>query len=125
MAVATYADVELAIGRPIPEGPERNQVEYWLNAAELLIKSRLGDVTLLDEAAVTYVEAESVAARLRNPDGYASESIDDYTYRFGSETRQVAIRPEWWGLLSPLAGAEGYSTRPGFEPDTYAVPESL
>lgn len=103
-AIANYTDVESSLGRSLTEA-EKTRVEWWLTGAELQIKARLGDVTVLDQAAVKYVEAEAVAARLSNPDGYQSETIDDYTYRFGSETRGVVIRDEWWALLAPQRGS--------------------
>ena len=104
MATATFEDVSVAIGRPITDPAEQARVTYWLDAAELQIKARLGDLTELDEAAVRFVETEAVAARMLNPEGYQSETIDDYTYRYGTETRQVVIRDEWWALLSPRRG---------------------
>lgn len=114
-AIASYIDVESSLGRPL-SNTERNRVDWWLTGAELLLKARLGDVSLLDQNAVRYVEAEAVAARVGNPDNYTSETIDDYTYRYGSETRGIVIRDEWWAMLSPKT--DGSSTRPGFEPDT-------
>ena len=119
LPIATYADVESSLGRPLSDA-EKPRVEWWLAGAELQIKARLGDVTLLDQDTVRYVEAEAVAARLSNPDGYQSETVDDYTYRFASETRGIVIRPEWWAMLA--RHTDGSSTRPGFEPDTAAAP---
>ena len=95
----------MAIGRPISDQTEQARVNYWLDAAELQIKARLGDVALLDQAALRFVETEAVAARMMNPEGYQSESVDDYVYRYGAETRQVTIQPEWWLLLSPRASS--------------------
>lgn len=117
MAVATYEDVAVAIGRPITDPVEQQQVTYWLDAAEFVIAARLGSVAELDQAAVKYVETEAVVARMQNPGGYQSETIDDYTYRFGSETRSVTILDEWWNLLDPDTGAGAFSARPYFEPD--------
>lgn len=101
MTVATKDDVAIAIGRPISDANEVAQVEYWLRAVELQIKARLGDVYELDQDAVRFVETEAVAARMQNPNGLQSETVDDYTYRYGTETRQVGIRDEWWDLLRP------------------------
>ncbi len=117
MAVATYEDVAVAIGRPISDATEQARVTYWLDAAELIIGARLGDVAELDQAALKYVETEAVAAKLANPDGYQSETIDDYTYRFGTETRRVTILDEWWRLLDPDTGSGAFSARPYFETD--------
>jgi hypothetical protein len=118
VAVATPDDVAVAIGRPISDAAERSQVDYWLNAAELQIKTRLGDVTLLDQEALKYVETEAVVAKMNNPSGAQSETIDDYTYRYGSETRRVTILSEWWELLSPTGASAAFSVRPSFTPDT-------
>lgn len=118
MTVATVSDVSIALGRPISDDVEVAQVGYWLDAVELLIGARLGDVALLDQAALRYVEVEAVVARMLNPNGYQSETIDDYTYRYGSESRRIAILDEWWALLDPDAGGGAFSVRPGFEADT-------
>lgn len=115
MAVATYEDVAVALGRPITDPTEQAQVTYWLNAAELVIGARLGDVALLDQDVLRYVEVEAVVARLQNPAGYQSETIDDYTYRFGTETRRVTILDEWWRLLSPDNGDGAFTIRPHYD----------
>jgi len=118
MTAATYEDVAVAIGRPISDPTEQAQVGYWLNAVEIQIKARLGDLAELDQDALRYVEVEAVAAKMQNPNGYQSETIDDYTYRFGTETRRVTILDEWWRLLGPAGSSEAFSTRPGFEADS-------
>lgn len=105
MAVATWQDVEVALGRPITDTAEQSRVEWWLNGAEIQIKGRLGNVALLDQDALRYVEAEAVAAKMTNPEGYASETVDDYTYRLPAETRRVTIIDEWWTLLAPKRGS--------------------
>lgn len=113
MALATVDDVAVAIGRPISDGVERAQVDYWLTSAELIIQSRLGDLALLDQDVLRFVETEAVAAKMQNPDGFASETIDDYTYRLPTETRRVTILPEWWDMLSPRPRrARAYSVMP-------------
>lgn len=117
MAVATFEDVAVAIGRPITDTAEQARVSYWLDAAEIQIKARFADLAALDQAVLRFVETEAVAARMVNPEGYQSESIDDYTYRYGAETRQVVIRDEWWRLLDPDTGAGAFSARPYFVPD--------
>lgn len=93
-------DIETALGRTLI-ATEQAQAAQWISDALLIIGSRLGDTTLLDQARVDYVVREAVVARFRNPEGYQSESIDDYTYRHGAETRRVTILDEWWRLLSP------------------------
>ena len=110
------SDIETALGRTLT-AQEQAQATQWIADALLLIKARLGDPAELDQDALDYVVREAVVARFRNPEGYQSESIDDYTYRYGSETRRVSILPEWWTLLSPVGTASAFSVRPTFEPD--------
>jgi hypothetical protein len=117
MTVATVDDVATSLGRPITDVAEVAQVEQWLGDAELLIAARLGDITLLDQAMLAYVEREAVVLKMRNPEGYQSETVDDYTYRWGENRGRVSILDEWWNLLDPDAGGGAFSVRPGFEPD--------
>lgn len=123
MAVATFEDVAVALGRPIAEVAEQQQVTYWLNGAEMVIASRLGDVSLLDQDVLTYVEVEAVVAKMLNPSGFQSETVDDYTYRFGAETRRVTILDEWWELLTPNSSSDAFSIRPFGEPG-WAEPDA-
>ena len=118
MAVATYEDVAVALGRPITDPTEQAQVNWWLSSAELQIKSRLGDLTLLDQDVLKYVEVEAVAAKAQNPDGAVSETVDDYTYRLPAESRRVTILDEWWQMLDPDTGSGAFSVRAAFTPDT-------
>lgn len=113
MAVAVVSDVEIELGRPISDPNETAQVQQWLERAERKIVKRLGPVAALDEDAVRDVEAMAVAAKALNPQGAASETIDDYTYRLPAETRQVTILDEWWDLLTPA---------PVIAPGPYVVP---
>lgn len=110
------SDIETALGRTLTTS-EEVQANQWIADALLLIGARLGDTALLDQQALDYVVREAVVARFRNPEGYQSETIDDYTYRHGNETRRVTILPEWWALLSPTGNRGAFSTRPTFEPD--------
>ena len=103
-------DIETALGRTLTTA-ENLQAVQWIADALMLIEARLGNPSLLNQARVDFVVREAVVARFRNPEGYQSESIDDYTYRHGSETRRVTILPEWWVLLSPRRG-RAYSVQP-------------
>ena len=127
MAVATVEGVSTSLGRPISDDPEYAQVLQWLNDAELQIRLRLGDVNLLDQEVLEYVEREAVILKIRNPDGHANERIDDFS--FGLSPAQAAghvlITPEWWGLLSPTSQQGAFSTRPYFEPDLPVMPSYL
>jgi hypothetical protein len=110
MTVAV-TDIETALGRTLTSD-EQAQAAQWIGDALMLISARLGDTTLLDQTRLDFVVREAVVARFRNPEGYQSESIDDYTYRHGSETRRVTILDEWWRLLSPLGGDGAFTIRP-------------
>lgn len=103
-------DIETALGRTLT-ATEQAQADQWISDALLIIESRLGDTTLLDQARLDYVVREAVVVRFRNPEGYQSESIDDYTYRHGSETRRVTILDEWWRLLNPNHGDGAFTIR--------------
>lgn len=109
------SDIETALGRTLT-APEQAQATQWIADALMLIEVRLGDTAGLNQTALDYVVREAVVARFRNPEGFQSESIDDYTYRHGTETRRVTILPEWWDLLSPSRVSGAFSTRPTFEP---------
>lgn len=117
MAVVNHLEVETSLGRSL-SSTEIAQVEQWIGDAELLIRTRLGDLDALDQDALAYVVREAAAARARNPEGYQYEAIDDYRYGMPAESRKVAILDEWWDLLTPSARAGAYSVRPDFETDT-------
>jgi hypothetical protein len=104
VAAVTFEDVAVALGRPLSEPDEIRQVEHWLTGVELAISQRLGDVSLLDQAALTYVEAEAVAALVRNsgtPESSITVSVDDgsVTRRFDSSDYDEVITDAWWTLL--------------------------
>lgn len=123
MAVATYEDVAVALGRPISTEAEQNQVEWWLSGVELFITAKLGDVADLDEAAVKYVEVEAVVAKIRRGALAGASSItvnvDDggVTRRYENPVSADDITDEWWGLLDPDTGGGAFTVRPYFEPD--------
>lgn len=126
MAVSgvSWEDVQVGLGRPLSES-EQEQAGQWIDDAELLIRARLGDLTLLDADNLAYVVREAVVARMRNPEAYQSETIDDYTYRMPSESRRLTILDEWWNMLDPDTGANAFSVRPSFDPDTARWPTSV
>lgn len=110
------SDIETALGRTLT-ATEPAQAAQWIADALMLIEARLGDLAELNADRLDFVVREAVVARFRNPDGFQSESIDDYTYRHGTETRRVTILPEWWNLLDPDVGSGVFSARPYFVPD--------
>lgn len=118
----TYTDVAVALGRPITADDEIAQVEWWISSALVQVKARLGDPALLDQDVLRFVVVEAVAAKAQNPEGAASETVDDYTYRLPAESRRVTILDEWWKMLDPDTGSGAFSARPYFEPDQLDLP---
>jgi hypothetical protein len=116
------SDIETALGRTLTAS-EQAQANQWITDALMLVEVRLGDLTELNQAALDYVVREAVVARFRNPDGYQSESIDDYTYRHGTETRRVTILPEWWDLLTPAGASAAFTITPYGEPGYTVEPD--
>ena len=126
MAIATVDDVATTLGRS-PSSlttEETAQWSMWLDDAERQIRKRLGDVALLDQDDLAYVEREAVALKAKRPDPaqQITISVDDGTVskRYDRDAGQVVILSEWWELLAPDIEAAAFSTRPGFEADEYA-----
>lgn len=111
MAVATVKDVATSLGRPITDSDEMAQVEQWLEDAELLISLRFPELSVLNQNVLRYVEREAVVARLRNPDGYQYEAIDDYRYGMAAESRRLTITDEWWQMLNPTMRGSFYTVQ--------------
>lgn len=118
MALMTAEDVAVTLGRPLSGDDEESQLEQWLTDVETIIRSRLGDLSLLDQDVLGFVEREAVAARARNPEGYQSEQVDDYRYSLPAESRRITVLDEWWDMLSPGSGSGVFSVRPSFDADT-------
>jgi hypothetical protein len=120
VAAATVSDVATSLGRPISSSLEVEQVQQWLDDAEMQVRLRLGDPTLLDQEALRFVEREAVVLKVKNPDGKKSEAIDDYNYgRYDDAARgQVYITDEWWALLTPKAAGSAFSITAYSAPDT-------
>lgn len=114
----TYENVGVSLGRPITDPTEQAQITQWISDAELQIRLRLGDLTLLDQDALDFVVREAVAMRVRNPEGYQSETVDDYTYRWGDTAGRIAILDEWWDMLSPSSSTAAFSIQSFGEADT-------
>ena len=113
MAVITYTDVATAIGRPISDTPERDQVTQWISDVELILTARLGDLSTYDQELLAYVVREAVIARMR----HRADSNDDKAA--GSEDNYfIRILEPWWYLLDPgETGSAAFSVRPYFESD--------
>lgn len=122
MAVATYADVAVALGRPISTVAEQAQVTYWLDGIELVIRGRLGAVAALDQDVLKYVETEAVAEKVRRSgrdESSITVAVDDgtVTRRYENTISAGDITDEWWNLLDPDSSSGSASIRPDFEPD--------
>ena len=129
MTYATVMDVATRLGRPITDPGEQAQVQAWLEDAEAVILSSIP--TLADlvaagtptVATLVMVESNAVIRKMRNPEGYTSETIDDYTYRYNEQVRRgdIFLTDDEWGLLLPAGSTGGaFSTRPTFTPDVEA-----
>lgn len=73
-----------------------------------IVTEQTGELAAPISARVTAITLEVAARAYRNPDGYASETIDDYTYRRDANTRQAGV------YLTPAEKAElrGYAADP-------------
>lgn len=112
LTTAAIAALEAELGRTLTD-VETTQAAQRVKGALVVIRGRLGQaLSGVQDDALVYVLSEILLARSRNPEGYQSESIDDYTYRHGSETRHVTILPEWWELLAPRRRRRAYSVMP-------------
>jgi hypothetical protein len=114
VAVATVQEVATSLGRPITEQAEIDQVQMWLDDAELQIRLRLGDPLLLDPKTVAFVEREAVVLKVRNPGGKKDERVDDYSYGLSeAQARgQVLILDEWWAMLTPGVSTAAFTIAP-------------
>lgn len=112
LIAAAIAAVEAELGRTLTD-TETAQATQRAKNALVVIRARLGaDLPGVQDDALVYVLSEVLLARSRNPEGYQSETIDDYTYRHGAETRRVTILDEWWSLLRPRRRGKAFSVMP-------------
>jgi hypothetical protein len=107
MAIITTADLASYL-RDISVAADESAALY-VDMANGLVE----DVTGMLDPIPTRVKAITleVAARAwRNPNGYSSETVDDYTYRRDADTRAAGVylteseRMELQGVGVPLAG---------------------
>lgn len=104
---ANLQDVETTLGRRITERYEIQQVRSWIEDAALCIRLRLGSLDDLSGEVLRFVIKESVARRVRNPEGKTTERIDDYSYTLNADSARASlyILDEEWAMLSPRVGA--------------------
>lgn len=130
MSYATVADVGTRLGRPISDSDEVAQVQAWLDDAEAVVLSRIPDLTdrltagTLVVDVLVMVESNAVIRKIRNPEGYTSETIDDYTYRYNEQVRRgdIFLTADEWALLLPGSAAGAFTVRPSYEADAVAWP---
>ena len=139
----TYASVEqvaVELGRSASSitDIERDQWQQWLDQVErdIILRFRRAGYVLADQIAlgdppletVADVEIAVVARKVRNPEGTTSTtvSIDDGSVtkrREGARVEDLGslqLTAGEWDRLLPVGRAEGWSTRPGFEPDRHS-----
>ena len=117
MTVATYEDVGIALRRTITDAAEIAQINWWLTGIEMLIRGRLGDITLLDQDVVKYVEVEAVAEKVRrhgSPETSITVSVDDgtVTRRYDNQVSASDITDAWWELLAPEKSSDAFTINP-------------
>lgn len=116
MAVATWQEVAVALGRPSSDfnADQQAQITWWLAGIELLIKSRLGAIADLDQETVEQVEVEAVAEKVRRAGRSESSitvAVDDgsVTRRYENRVTADDITPDMWGLFGSGYTGSAYS----------------
>jgi len=98
-------------------------VTIYVTLANGIVEELTGPFTGAPPARVTAITLEVAARAFRNPHGYSSETIDDYTYRRDAETRQagVYLTAAEFAELSSLGGVTigGAYTIPLGGPDVF------
>lgn len=120
MTYATVTDVSTRLGRPITDPNEVAQVQAWLDDVEAVILARIPTLPALitdgvpTVATLVMVESNAVIRKIRNPEGYTSETIDDYTYRYNEQVRRgdIFLTDEEWALLTPGASGGAWTITP-------------
>jgi hypothetical protein len=127
MPYASVDDVAARLGRPITTDSETAQVNAWLSDIELIIRARIPGLDDLvtagnpSEQAVVMVESNAVIRKIQNPEGKASERIDDYYYQLDANRAQgdLYLTDVEWDLLTPDTGSGGaFTITPYGAPDT-------
>lgn len=118
MAVATWQEVAVALGRPSSDfnADQQAQITWWLAGIELLIKSRLGPIADLDQDSVKQVEVEAVAEKVRRSGQSESSitvSVDDgsVTRRYENRVTADDITADMWGLFGSGYTSSAYTIK--------------
>lgn len=122
MSVATLDDIAGWMGWA-SDDPALTPVPRWLTALENMIRSRVSDfdMRLQDpdyRARVLDIECIAVERKLRNPDGYASESVDNValSYRSNAASGVLELTPDEWADLGYRYGFGSVRVNPGQPP---------
>lgn len=120
-------DVATELGRALSI-EESAQVSAWIARVESRVAARIPDLDVrviepryLDRLVGVVVDV--VARKVRNPDGFRTERIDDYYYdRGASAPSDLTLTDAEWAELLPASATGAFSTRPAFEPDEVTQP---
>jgi hypothetical protein len=85
-----FTDDELA-SYPGVEGISEETVALLRDLAEARILAVVPQEVVQDSVIVKGIALEMVARAYRNPGGFASETVDDYTYRRDGATRSAGV----------------------------------
>lgn len=113
-ALATVAELELRMQRPLAGTPDEGRASAALLDASALVRAELPPAKLAPvPAAVVTIVCQAAARWLRNPEGFASETAGQYGYRYGdAATVGVYLTGDERAVLRRLAGRAGLrSTR--------------
>lgn len=111
MSVATKQDVADWLGWPVDD-PQLAPVPRWLEATELRIKLRVKNFTERIASDTDYrdlvrdIECTAAERKLRNIDGFASESTDNVAVSFKSDSASgnLNLTPDEWSALGFTQG---------------------
>lgn len=112
-------EVARSLGRPLTRA-ESGQVQQWVDDAQIVIRGRFPDLSLLDQDALAYVVREAVVLKVKRPDPEAkstSVTIDDGSVAktYERATGTITILDDWWALLTPRPARQSgaFTIRPG------------
>ncbi|MEO6081566.1 MAG: hypothetical protein ABIQ18_00470 [Umezawaea sp.] len=133
--LATLADLEARTQRALLGTPEQGRAAASLLDASALVRAELPPALLTPAAppVVVTIVCQAAARALRNPEGYTSETIGQYGYRYGDATvtgvylttderavlRRIARRSGLRSTRTPYT-AGGHVSAPDTVPVLYA-----
>lgn len=90
-------------------------VALYVELANGIVSELVGDLVEVPTR-VRAITLEVAARAFRNPNGYSSETVDDYTYRRDADTRQAGV------YLTDSERAELLGMVGGYDRGIYSVP---